>query len=156
MNGDKTLEIWNSLATVVSCLAALITIILVKNQYSDSKIVDTKHFWYRSVLLHDNLEEYNECLNNILDITNNVKKNRVEKLLEWKDEFNKLRLFFYKTEFFDKSFYEGINNFINTCEEECMENPAITEEEIFRMDNIILKSLYEFELNEYKDFTIKY
>ena len=45
------IEIANSIATVISSLAALATIYLVIKQYKDSKKSDTKHFGIEIIYL---------------------------------------------------------------------------------------------------------
>lgn len=150
------IEIANSIATVISSLAALATIYLVIKQYKDSKKSDTKHFWYRNYILNNDLKDYEKIFSDILHIYKNNNMSDTDKLLALKEKFNTLREFFYKVEFFDNNLYKQLNNFINTCEEECMSNINMELENILVMKNIFLKSLFEYELNDYKDFTIKY
>lgn len=150
------IEIANSIATVISSLAALATIYLVIKQYKDSKKSDTKHFWYRNYILNNDLKDYEKIFSDILDIYKNNNMSDTDKLLGLKEKFNTLREFFYKVEFFDNDLYKQLNNFINTCEEECMSNINMESENILVMKSIFLKSLFEYELNDYKDFRIKY
>ena len=150
------IEIANSIATVISSLAALATIYLVIKQYKDSKKSDTKHFWYRNYILNNDLKDYEKIFSDILDIYKNNNMSDTDKLLVLKEKFNTLREFFYKVEFFDNDLYKQLNNFINTCEEECMSNINMESENILVMKSIFLKSLFEYELNDYKDFRIKY
>ena len=150
------IEIANSIATVISSLAALATIYLVIKQYKDSKKSDTKHFWYRNYILNNDLKDYEKIFSDILDIYKNNSMSDTDKLLSLKEKFNTLREFFYKVEFFDNNLYKQLNNFINTCEEECMSNINMELENILVMKNIFLKSLFEYELNDYENFTIKY
>ncbi|MCF2624951.1 hypothetical protein I6E17_02015 [Fusobacterium perfoetens] len=150
------IEITNSIATVISSLAALATIYLVIKQYKDSKKSDTKHFWYRNYILNNDLKDYEKIFSDILDIYKNNNMSDTDKLLVLKEKFNTLREFFYKVEFFDNDLYKQLNNFINTCEEECMSNINMESENILVMKSIFLKSLFEYELNDYKDFRIKY
>lgn len=150
------IEIASSIATVISSLAALATIYLVIKQYKDSKKSDTKHFWYRNYILNNDLKDYEKIFSDILDIYKNNNMSDTDKLLGLKEKFNTLREFFYKVEFFDDNLYKQLNNFINTCEEECMSNINMESENILTMKSIFLKSLFEYELNDYENFTIKY
>lgn len=86
----------------------------------------------------------------------NQQNSQATTLLALKDCFENLREIFYKTEFFDKIMYNKIYNFINLCEQECLINQNLSKEEVQRMSNILLQSLYQYELNEYKNFEIKY
>ncbi len=199
-----SLEIINSVATVISSVMAFITVWLVVKHYNDSKKSDTRHFWYRNYILDNNFKECENIFENILSIFKNLQLEETEKLIKLKEEFNNLREYFYKTKFFDENLYTHLDNFINLCEEECISREtekliklkeefnnlreyfyktkffdenlythldnfinlceeecisrfnSIDSEDISRMKNVFLKSLFEYELNDYKDFTIKY
>ena len=152
-----SLETANTIATVVSSVAAFITILLVIKQYNDSKKSETKHFWFRNYILDNNFKECENIFENILSIFKSTTLEEVEKLIKLKEEFNNLREYFYKTKFFDEKLYENLDNFINLCEEECISGfNSIDNDDIYRMKNIFLKSLFEYELSDYKNFTIKY
>ncbi len=151
------LEIINSVATVISSVMAFITVWLVVKHYNDSKKSDTRYFWYRNYILDNNFKECENIFENILSIFKNLQLEETEKLIKLKEEFNNLREYFYKTKFFDENLYTHLDNFINLCEEECISRfNSIDSEDISRMKNVFLKSLFEYELNDYKDFTIKY
>lgn len=152
----SNLELVNSFFTAISGVTAVIAIYLTTSQFKDSKKSDIKHFWYREFLLLSKLEDYNAIFDKILSLVQNQQSSQATTLLALKDCFENLREIFYKTEFFDKIMYNKIYNFINLCEQECLINQNLSKEEVQRMSNILLQSLYQYELNEYKNFEIKY
>lgn len=152
---------WNSdfissLFTAISGVASAIAIWLTTSQFANSKKNDVKHFWYREFLVLNELEEYNNIFDKISKLIYEKEKNYSKTLLELKDCFEKLREIFYKTEFFDKVMFNKVYEFLNMCEQECLINSNLSKEEVLKMSNILLKSLYLYELNEYENFEIKY
>lgn len=151
-------EIINTVLITISSISACLNVYFFQKNNNISKKLDTKHFWYRNYILNNQLNNYNKFFEEILKSYKDKTLTDVNKILIFKENFEKLREFFYKTRFFDKNLYNSLNNFINLCEEECINfvfSKADKSEEILVMRDIILKSLYEYELNNYENFTIK-
>lgn len=149
-------EFISSIFIVISGVASAIAVWLTTSQFANSKKNDVKHFWYREFLLLSELEKYNNIFEKISKLIYERKNNLPKTLLELKDCFEDLREIFYKTEFFDKVMFNKVYEFLNMCEQECLINPNLSKEEVLKMSNILLKSLYLYELEEYKNFEIKY
>lgn len=149
-------EFISSVFTAISGVASAIAIWLTTSQFTNSKKNDVNHFWYREFLLLSELEKYNNIFEKISKLIYERDNNLSTSLLELKDCFEDLREIFYKTEFFDKVMFDKVSEFLNICEQECLVNVNLSKEEVLKMSNILLKSLYLYELNEYKNFEIKY
>ena len=145
----------NLICTAILAITSVVNVLLLLYQINSNKQDEAKKFWYKVSINSDDLSNCTGYFNRIISIIENNQK-RNDKLLAYKDEFKNIRNFFSKTIFFDEDMKNKLDEFIYECEQECMINDNIKKEDINHMLWIILKSLYSFELNSYKDFNIKY
>lgn len=145
----------NLICTAILAITSVINVYLLLYQINSNKQSEAKKFWYKVSINSDDLSNCIGYFNNIVSIIESKQKIN-EKLLAYKYQFKNIRNFFSKTIFFDEDMKNKLDEFIYECEQECMINEKIKKEDINHMLWIILKSLYNFELNSYKDFNIKY
>ncbi|MGL5356289.1 MAG: hypothetical protein ACRDAQ_07070 [Cetobacterium sp.] len=119
--------------------------------------LENKSYWFKQHILKNDLEDLYNIVEKLIDILE--QKNSLGRrgfVLEIKNQIERLRLYFEIIQYIDKDMSSKIKNYIGLIEGEIIQNSEIKKEDILFVKRILISSLYNYEMNGYKEFNIDY
>lgn len=142
----------NDLPEYIAIIISLYNIYFTLNQEKKIKKLEVDNFWFRNYVSKF-IEDIKTETDSLIDLNN--KKDYFVFLIESKKSFSKIRDLLWEISFFDEIFYKTLFNFFNMCQEDFSNREEIPDkEEIKKFYQILMKSILNYERNNYQNFTI--
>ncbi|MGL4861783.1 MAG: hypothetical protein ACRC4T_01515 [Cetobacterium sp.] len=123
----------------------------------NKKRLENKSYWFKKHILRNDLNDFYNIIKKIIEILDKKKSiTRREFASETKDQVQNLRDYFEIVYYIDRDMSKKIKSFIGLFEGEVIQNDKLEKEDILIVKRVLISSIYNYEMNGYKDFTIDY
>jgi hypothetical protein len=143
-----------NLTDFIAIVISVYNIIFTLLQEKRIKKLEVDNFWFRNYV-RKFIEDIKFETDNLISLNN--QKDYIIFLLELKKSFSKIRELLWEISFFDEIFYKTLFNFFNEYEQDFSNREQIpNKEDIMKFYQILMKSILNYERNNYQNFTIFY
>lgn len=143
-----------NLTDFIAIVISVYNIIFTLLQEKRIKKLEVDNFWFRNYV-RKFIEDIKFETDNLISLNN--QKDYIIFLLGLKKSFSKIRELLWEISFFDEIFYKTLFNFFNEYEQDFSNREQIpNKEDIMKFYQILMKSILNYERNNYQNFTIFY
>lgn len=143
-----------NLTDFIAIVISVYNIIFTLLQEKRIKKLEVDNFWFRNYV-RKFIEDIKFETDNLISLNN--QKDYIIFLLGLKKSFSKIRELLWEISFFDEIFYKTLFNFFNEYEQDFSNREQIpNKEDIMKFYQILMKSILNYERNNYQNFTILY
>ncbi|MGL5544712.1 MAG: hypothetical protein ACRDB6_06360 [Cetobacterium sp.] len=119
--------------------------------------LENKSYWFKQHILKNDLEDLYDIVDNLIGTLE--RKETLERrvfALEIKNQIERFRSYFEIVQYMDRDMSNKIKNYIGLVEAEIIQNSEIKKEDVIFIKRILISSIYNYEMNGYKEFNIDY
>ena len=143
-----------NLTDFIAIVISVYNIIFTLLQEKRIKKLEVDNFWFRNYV-RKFIEDIKFETDNLISLNN--QKDYIIFLLGLKKSFSEIRELLWEISFFDEIFYKTLFNFFNEYEQDFSNREQIpNKEDIMKFYQILMKSILNYERNNYQNFTILY
>ena len=143
-----------NLTDFIAIVISVYNIIFTLLQEKRIKKLEVDNLWFRNYV-RKFIEDIKFETDNLISLNN--QKDYIIFLLGLKKSFSKIRELLWEISFFDEIFYKTLFNFFNEYEQDFSNREQIpNKEDIMKFYQILMKSILNYERNNYQNFTIFY
>lgn len=143
-----------NLTDFIAIVISVYNIIFTLLQEKRIKKLEVDNFWFRNYV-RKFIEDIKFETDNLISLNN--QKDYIIFLLGLKKSFSKIRELLWEISFFDEIFYKTLFNFFNEYEQDFSNREQIpNKEDVMKFYQILMKSILNYERNNYQNFTILY
>ena len=143
-----------NLTDFIAIVISVYNIIFTLRQEKRIKKLEVDNFWFRNYV-RKFIEDIKFETDNLISLNN--QKDYIIFLLGLKKSFSEIRELLWEISFFDEIFYKTLFNFFNEYEQDFSNREQIpNKEDIMKFYQILMKSILNYERNNYQNFTILY